>query len=98
MITLNEWVWDPLKSARNLAKHGLPLAAGALVLDSDPHAVSRPDIHPDGDRWQTIGSAGGIVVLLMVDTDPADGNQDGRIISVRKANPRERKAYADGYF
>ena len=95
---MDDWTWDFHKNARNLAKHGLPLAAGALVLDGDPHAVSRPDIHPDGDRWQTIGSAGGIVVLLVVHTDPEGADQDRRIISVRKANPRERKAYADGYF
>ncbi|MBC7634834.1 MAG: BrnT family toxin [Acetobacteraceae bacterium] len=95
---MGDWIWDAAKNAQNLVRHRLPLAAGALVVDTDPHAVSRPDIHPDGDRWQTIGSAGGIVVLLVVHTDPADADQDGRIISVRKANPRERKAYADGYF
>lgn len=74
------------------------MAAGVLVLDGDPRAVSRPDIHPDGDRWQTIGSAGGVVVLLVVHTDQDEDGRDERIISVRKANPRERKAYTDGYF
>ena len=98
MLVLNDWTWDPHKNSRNLAKHGLPLAAGVLVMTGDPDAVSRPDIHPDGDCWQTIGGAGGIVVLLVVHTDPADGNQGGRIIIVHKANPRERKAYADGCF
>ena len=98
MIGLDEWTWDPRKNARNLAKHGLPLASRALVLNGDPRAVSRPDIHPGGDRWQTIGSAGGVVVLLVVHTDPETDALYGRIISVRKATNRERKAYTNGCF
>jgi uncharacterized DUF497 family protein len=98
VIGLDEWTWDPRKNARNLAKHGLPLASRALVLNGDPRAVSRPDIHPDGDRWQTIGSAGGVVVLLVVHTDPETDALYGRIISVRKATNRERKAYTNGCF
>jgi hypothetical protein len=71
------------------------------VLDGDPLAVSRSDPHPDGDRWQTVGSAGGIAVLLVIHTEPVDqpdGSELGCIISVRKATAHERKAYQDGTF
>jgi uncharacterized protein len=78
---------------------GLALADGVTVLESDPVAMSRPDPHPDGDRWQTVGSAGGLVVLFVVHTEPIgqpDGTEAGRIISVRKATPHERKPYKEG--
>jgi uncharacterized DUF497 family protein len=96
-----EWVWDPDKDAKNQQRHKLPLAAGMPVLNGDRLAVSQPDPHPDGDRWQTIGSAGGIVILFVVHTDPIaqdDGREAGRIISVRKATPHERRAYEESKF
>lgn len=79
----------------------MSLAAGALVLEGDPLATSRPDDHPDRDRWQTVGNAGGIVVLFVVHTEPVEqegGREVGRIISVRKATGHERKAYEEGTF
>ena len=97
-----EWAWDPDKDALNRRSHqGLSLAAGVPVLEGDPLALSRPDPHPDGDRWQTVGSAGGIVVLFVVHTEPVgqeDGREVGRIISVRKATTHERRAYEEGTF
>jgi uncharacterized protein len=93
-----EWTWDPDKDRRNRAKHqGLGLAAGVVVL-ADPLSLSLPDPHPDCDRWRTVGSAAGAAVLLVVHTTPAarpDGREVGRIISVRKATLRERRAYEE---
>lgn len=69
-----------------------------MVFD-DPFQASRPDPHPDGDRWQTIGLVGS-VLLLVIHTLP-DGQADqavGRIISARKATARERKVYEEGSF
>jgi uncharacterized protein len=57
-------------------------------------ALSQADTHPDGDRRDTVCHAGG-VVLLIVHTWP-DDDAPGRIISVRKATRRERRAYEDG--
>lgn len=91
------WTWDPDKDAKNLLRHGLSLAAGISVLDGDPHALSRLDPHEGGDRWQTVGSAGGVILLFVVHTEPGD-DEGGRIISVRKATLHERRAYEEGEF
>lgn len=93
------WTWDAAKSAANRAKHGLSFQTAVLVFD-DPLHASRPDPHPEGDRWRTIGLVGS-VLLLVVHTWPeldTEGEQVGRIISARKATARERKAYEEGDF
>jgi uncharacterized DUF497 family protein len=88
------WTWDPDKDAKNRRRHRLPLSIGEVGL-ADPLAVSRPDPHPDGDRWDTLCEVEG-VVLLIVHTWSEDDERPGRIISVRKATPHERKAYEHG--
>lgn len=94
------WVWDPEKDSKNREKHKLSLETGRFVLDGDPFALSVPDPHPDGDRWRTIGKIRGITTLFVVHTEPVedeeDGEEYGRIISVRKATVHERKAYENG--
>jgi uncharacterized DUF497 family protein len=87
------WTWDTGKDEINRRKHGLPLSIGEVAL-ADPLALSVPDPHPDGDRWNTVGMIAG-VVLFVAHTWP-DGAQPGRIISVRKATKPERRAYEDG--
>jgi hypothetical protein len=47
------WTWDPDKDAKNRVRHKLPLSVGEAAL-SDPLAVSKPDPHPDGGRWNTL--------------------------------------------
>ncbi len=92
------WIWDQDKAAANRSKHGLSFETAVLVFD-DPLHASQPDLHPAGDRWQTIGLVGP-VLLLVVHTWPeggADGDEAvGRIISARKATARERKVYEEG--
>jgi uncharacterized protein len=92
------WTWDPDKSAANRVKHGLSFETAALVFD-DPFHASKPDPHPDGDRWHTIGLVGS-VLLLVIHTWPEEtgGEPVGRIISARKATAHERKAYEEGNF
>ena len=67
----------------------------------DPLHASKLDPHPDGDRWQTIGCVGP-VLLLVIHTLPEgnlEGNETvGRIISARKATARERRVYEEGSF
>ena len=96
-----EWRCDPLKDRLNRRRHnGLSLADGVAAL-MDPLAISKPDPHPDGDRWQLVGSAAGVVTLFVVYTESPDISIEpgtGRIVSVRNASPRERRAYENGDF
>jgi uncharacterized DUF497 family protein len=71
----------------------LPLSVAEIAL-TDPLALSQPDPHPDGDRWNTLAVVEGRT-LFIVHTWPEDG-APGRIVSVREATRRERKAYEDG--
>jgi len=87
------WIWDPRKDEINRLKHGLRLSIGEVAL-ADPLAATKPDIHPDGDRWDTLCMAYG-VLLYVVHTWP-DDDTPGRIISVRKATRQERRIYEDG--
>ena len=94
------WSWDAKKAATNRTKHGLSFETAVRVFD-DPFHASKPDPHPDGDRWHTIGLVGS-VLLLVIHTWPEVENKGsepvGRIISARKATARERKAYEEGSF
>jgi uncharacterized protein len=63
----------------------------------DPHAVSVLDgAERDEERWQTIGMAEGIVLLLVAHTYRGpEGEERIRIFSARKATPRERQLYEE---
>lgn len=87
------WPWDPDKAARNRAKHGVSFETAAAVFD-DPLHLSKPDSHADGDRWNTIGKVGP-VLLFVVHTWPEGDEEVARIISARKATAHERKAYEE---
>ena len=94
------WNWHDQKNRTNQRDHGLSFETAQLVFN-DLLAISRFDPHIDGDRWQTVGWVG-TVLLFVVHTSPEldnsnDGNA-GRIISARKATAHERKAYAQGDF
>ncbi len=89
--------WDERKNRQNRAKHGVSFEAATLVFD-DPHAVGVPDQTEKGEeRWKTVGMAAGVVPLLVVHTHREEGGEEYiRIISARKATPRERKTYEEG--
>jgi uncharacterized DUF497 family protein len=87
------WTWNAEKDAINRRKHGLPLSIAEVAL-ADPLALSQPDPHPDGDRWNTVATVHERT-LFIVHTWP-DDDMPGRIISVREASRRERRAYENG--
>jgi uncharacterized DUF497 family protein len=58
------WVWTEAKNRTNKRDHKLSFATAELVFD-DPLAVSRHDPHPDGDRWQTLGLVGNVVLFVV---------------------------------
>ena len=87
--------WDERKNRRNRAKHGISFETARLVF-KDPHALSIQDRYDNGDeRWQTIGHVAQAVILLVAHTFSLGEGADDvvRIISARKATPRERKPY-----
>jgi uncharacterized DUF497 family protein len=60
--------WDDVKNAKNQRKHGVGFEVAALVFD-DPLHVSRLERIENGEpRWQTLGMAGGVVLLLVAHT------------------------------
>ncbi|HUI40834.1 MAG TPA: BrnT family toxin [Terriglobia bacterium] len=94
-----QFTWDERKNRSNKSKHGVPFEAAILVFD-DPYHLSRPDRDVGGElRWHTLGTVPGMHVLLVAHTlsEPGeDGEETIRMISARKATPRERSAYAQG--
>ena len=79
------WIWTDEKNRTNKIDHGISFETAKLVFD-DPLALTRDDPHPDGDRWQTVGTIGA-VTFFVVHTWPEPDVDDavGRIISARKA-------------
>jgi len=88
------FAWDENKNRINRRKHGVSFEAAVRVFE-EPTAVSYVERVVDGqERWHSIGLAGGIVVLLVVHTvEEENGEEKVRIISARKASPRERAFY-----
>ncbi|PYS86901.1 MAG: hypothetical protein DMF62_14155 [Acidobacteria bacterium] len=91
-----EFQWDEGKAASNLRKHNISFAEATEVF-FDPRAVSYPDeFHSvEDERSITIGLCTKLRILLVVHTDinGIDGDVTIRIISARKATPKECTAY-----
>jgi uncharacterized DUF497 family protein len=89
-----------VKAASNRTKHGIDFRE-ALAVFGDPLAATDYDRTVGGeDRWITVGSMTG-VLLVVVHTSRSDMDDDGnpveviRMISARKALPRERRKYEE---
>lgn len=88
--------WDETKARANEQKHGVRLDDAMLVF-ADPFALTAQDRIEGGEsRWQTLGAAAGVVLLLVAHT-VHDELEDEiiRIISARKADRRERRRYEE---
>jgi uncharacterized protein len=92
------FTWDSTKAGSNRRKHGVDFA-DALAVFRDPLHLSRLDRIEGGEqRWQTIGRAHGVTVLLVAHTMTEVGPESVeliRIISARKATRSERKRYEE---
>ena len=87
--------WDSTKAESNLRKHGVSFETAARAL-ADPFAMVEQDRIENGERrWQTLGAVEGHLLLLVAHTvrDDKDGIEVIRIISARRAEPKERKRY-----
>jgi uncharacterized protein len=85
--------FDPKKDAANMAKHGVSLSEADGVLN-DPMAVTIEDSTAVGEqRLVTIGANAFGQLMVVVYTPRAN---EERIISVRKAEPKEVRSYEKG--
>lgn len=85
-----EFESDPVKAAKNLAKHGVAFELATEVFDDD-HLLMDEDLDSQGEyRGRAIGrsQAGLLFVVFTEKTDTLI-----RITSARKATAHERKAY-----
>jgi hypothetical protein len=87
-----QFEWDDEKEKINIIKHGIDFSTAALVF-GDENRIEKYDAvrSIDEDRYITIGSIGGVAIVVMVvytERDPAI-----RIISARLATKREQEAY-----
>jgi uncharacterized protein len=92
-----QFEWDPEKARANLAKHGVRFDLALQVFD-DPEALTVLDRIVDGEeRWRTIGRVGPATILFVAHTwIDDDGRVHVRIISARRAERREIRAYEIG--
>ncbi|MCK0506598.1 BrnT family toxin [Aromatoleum anaerobium] len=84
-----EITFDPAKDAANIAKHGVPLS---LATELDWESLwAKPDERRNYGEPRMIGYAiAGERLFCVVYTDRGEVR---RVISLRKANPREVKRY-----
>lgn len=81
--------WDEEKRAANLAKHALDFADAWQVFEA-PYLESLDQRRDYGeDRFAVLGMFGPHVVFLV----HTQRGEDTRVISFRKATPRERRIY-----
>ena len=85
-----EFEWDPQKERVNLRKHGVDFADAATVLYDDFAITISDEASPEEDRLVTLGMDAHGRILVVIHT--WRGNRL-RIISARRATPRERRQY-----
>ncbi len=83
-------VWDTEKAALNIRNHGIEFSHAATVLD-DPMAVTIEDTRHGEQRFITIGAD--IIGRILVVVHAYSGEEEIRLISARKATPKERRIY-----
>ena len=91
------FTWDAGKATRNLRKHGVSFEEAATVF-ADPDALEWEDLehsHKE-NRFKRLGisSQGRILILVYSYRRMKDDKETFRIITARRASPKEREAYA----
>lgn len=84
--------FDPAKNNINRRKHGVDLADVEGVF-YDPMALTREDRDHDEERFVTLGMDGFGRLLVVAYT--YRGADRIRVISARRAEPHERRAYEE---
>ena len=91
------FAWDARKAARNLEKHDVSFEEAATVF-ADPDALEWEDLEHSHweNRFKKLGMSakGRVVILVYSHRRSKDGKETLRIITARRASPKEREAYA----
>jgi len=85
-----EFEWDENKNQENIKKHGISFEEATAIFDRP--FWTRIDNRPDyGEvREVSLGDIGNFVIVVVAHTER---NNRTRIISTRKATPKERRRY-----
>lgn len=88
--------WDERKNKANRKKHGVSFEVASEVF-SDSFCLTIQDREIGAEeRFWTIGRVANLIVLVVVHTSRDEsGEEITRIISARKATPRERQFYEE---
>ncbi|MBI5305505.1 MAG: BrnT family toxin [Chloroflexi bacterium] len=89
-----DFEWNAAKAAANLKKHGVSFEEGATAFEDDHAYIQADELHSDEEARQTLLGYSERNRLLAVSFAPRAPNLI-RIISVRKATPRERECYEE---
>ncbi|MGH7333370.1 MAG: BrnT family toxin [Candidatus Rokuibacteriota bacterium] len=85
-----EFEWDPRKAVANVRKHGVDFADAGTALHDERAITITDGGSDDEERFVTLGMDALGRVLVVVYTWHED---HPRLISARKATPRERRQY-----
>lgn len=95
-MTSLKFTWDQAKARANIKKHGVSFdEAQSVFLDEEARLLDDPDHSEDEDRFILLGMSAAPRLLVVVQAYRETGGVI-RIISARKATPRERRAYTEG--
>jgi uncharacterized protein len=91
------FIWDPHKSESSLAQRGFDFAFATLIFDGP--TLERDDERNDyGERRiVAVGLADGLHLTVVYTDRPGGRGAIRRIISARRSNRRERRAYEENH-
>ena len=89
------FAWDVRKNRENQRKHGISFEeATTIFADENARLIHDPEHSQSEDRFILLGFSAKLRVLVVVHTYRQD-EKEVRIISARKAKPKERKQYGN---
>jgi uncharacterized DUF497 family protein len=93
-----EFEWDDDKAKSNLHKHGIAFERAAEVFRDTLHDTVEDEFAIGESRFRTTGVVRGIGLIVVIHTVENEGEDDEliRLISARRAEPHERRAYEGG--
>ncbi len=90
------FTWDPAKARTNIRDHGVSFAeAQTVFLDDRARLIDDPEHSHDEARFLLLGLSVRLRVLVVVHAY-REATGVIRLISARRATPRERQQYGQG--